>query len=62
MEPSPKDFLKLHWIVFLFGFTAILGKEMTIPATDVVMYRTAIASIVLAAYMYYKSKSLKVDM
>ncbi|KOF03730.1 hypothetical protein AWW67_08045 [Roseivirga seohaensis] len=61
MEASPKDFLKLHFIVFLWGFTAILGNEMTIPATDVVMYRTALASIVLAGFMYLKSKTFQVS-
>ena len=36
------------------GFTAILGNEMTIPATDVVMYRTGIAAIVLYLYMVFE--------
>ena len=61
MEASPKDFLKLHFIVLIWGFTAILGNEMTIPATDVVLYRTAIASVVLAGFMYFKSKSFKLE-
>ncbi|WP_339700986.1 DMT family transporter [uncultured Roseivirga sp.] len=61
MEASSKDFLKLHFIVFLWGFTAILGNEMTIPSTDVVMYRTALASVVLAGFMYFKSKTFQVN-
>lgn len=61
MEAAPKDFIKLHFIVFLWGFTAILGNEMTIPATDVVMYRTVLASVVLAGFMYFKQKSFGAD-
>ncbi len=58
---SITDYIKLHWIVFLWGFTAILGNEMTIPATDVVMYRTGIAAIVLYIYMALKKKPLEVQ-
>ncbi|MFT6970041.1 MAG: drug/metabolite transporter (DMT)-like permease [Roseivirga sp.] len=61
MEASAKDFIKLHFIVFLWGFTAILGSVMTIPAAEVVMYRTALASIVLAGFMFFKSKSFYVE-
>lgn len=53
---SIKDYLKLHWIVFLWGFTAILANEMTIPAMDVVMFRTGIAAIVLYAFMLIRKK------
>lgn len=51
-----KDYLKLHWIVFLWGFTAILGNEMTIPATDIVMYRTGMAAVLLFLYMVIRKK------
>uniref|UniRef100_UPI004047F0F8 DMT family transporter n=1 Tax=Roseivirga sp. TaxID=1964215 RepID=UPI004047F0F8 len=61
MEATTKDFVKLHFIVFLWGFTAILGNEMTIPATDVVMYRTALAAIILAGFMFVKAKSFHLN-
>ena len=42
------DYLKLHFIVLIWGFTAILGKWLTIPAVETVLYRTLIAAGVLA--------------
>ncbi len=56
---SVKDFLKLHFIVFLWGFTAILGNEMSIDSTDVVLYRTGLAAIVLSVIMRYRDKTFK---
>lgn len=55
-EASIKDFIKLHWIVFLWGFTAILGNEMTIPAIDVSMYRTGIAAVIIYFFMRFRKK------
>lgn len=39
------DYLKLHFIVFLWGFSAILGKLVTIPAVEMVLYRTLLATL-----------------
>lgn len=61
-EASIKDFVKLHWIVFLWGFTAILGNEMSISAIDVSMYRTGIAAIVLYIFMRLRKKVLKLSL
>lgn len=41
------DYIKLHFIVLLWGATAILGKLISIPAVEMVFYRTLIASIVM---------------
>jgi drug/metabolite transporter (DMT)-like permease len=50
---SRNDYLKLHFIVFLWGFSAILGKLVTIPAVEMVFYRAIMAvvgmGIVIAA-------------
>lgn len=40
---SRNDYLKLHFIVFLWGFSAILGKLVTIPAVEMVFYRAVLA-------------------
>lgn len=61
-EPSIKDFVKLHWIVFLWGFTAILGNEISISAIDVSMYRTGLAAIVLYLFMRLRKRSLKISL
>jgi drug/metabolite transporter (DMT)-like permease len=39
--------LKLHLIVFVLGFTAILGKLITVPAFQLVWYRMMIAAVTL---------------
>lgn len=39
------DYVKLHFIVFLWGFTAILGKLISIPSVEMVFYRTLLAAI-----------------
>ncbi len=59
MNPVLKDFAKLHFIVFLWGFTAIIGKEISISSADVVMYRTGLAALVLWAYLYVGKKGLR---
>lgn len=59
MTATFKDFAKLHFIVFLWGFTAIIGKELTISTADVVMYRTGLAAIVVGVYMYIKKDPLR---
>jgi drug/metabolite transporter (DMT)-like permease len=45
---TTKDYVNLHFVVFLFGFTAILGKLVTIPAVEMVFYRTLLAAIGMA--------------
>ena len=44
-----RDYLKLHFIVLLWGFTAILGKLLTVPPVELVFWRTLLASTGLAA-------------
>jgi drug/metabolite transporter (DMT)-like permease len=39
-----KDYIQLHFIVFLWGFSAILGKLITIPAVEMVFYRGILAT------------------
>lgn len=50
--PRLKDFIELHFVVFLWGFTAILGKLMTIPAVELVTLRTLITALALGAIVY----------
>ena len=46
-----KDYLKLHFIVLLWGFTAILGKLLTVPPVELVFWRTLLASTGLAGLL-----------
>ncbi|MHA6248952.1 DMT family transporter [Pontibacter sp. CAU 1760] len=50
--PRFKDFLELHFVIFLWGFTAILGKLISIPAVELVTLRTLITALALALIMY----------
>ena len=34
--PRLKNYLELHFVIFLWGFTAILGKLISIPAVELV--------------------------
>jgi len=46
-----KDYLRLHFIVLLWGFTAILGKLLTVPPVELVFWRTLLAALGLAALL-----------
>lgn len=46
-----KPYIKLHFIVLLWGFTAILGLLIHLTFIEVVFYRTLLASIGLAVVM-----------
>ncbi|SIT92416.1 DMT family transporter [Pontibacter indicus] len=50
--PRLKDFIELHFIVLLWGFTAILGKLITIPAVELVFLRTLIAALAIGVIIY----------
>ncbi len=39
-----KDYLRLHFIVLLWGFTAILGKLISVPPVELVFWRTLLAT------------------
>jgi drug/metabolite transporter (DMT)-like permease len=54
-----KSYLNLHLIVFIWGFTAILGALITIDAQFLVWYRMFFAAIFLALFLAYKKKSFK---
>jgi len=41
---TTKDYLQLHFLVFLWGFTAVLGKLVSIPSVEMVFYRTLLAA------------------
>ncbi len=43
MTHSAGDYIKLHFIVLLFGFTGILGKLVSLPAVEMVFFRTVLA-------------------
>ena len=58
---STKDYLNLHFVVFLWGFTAILGKLVTIPPVEMVFYRTLLAAFGMGALMLARRESFGVS-
>ena len=44
----PSDYIKLHFVVILWGFTAILGRLISLESPVLVTYRVAGAGILLA--------------
>jgi len=54
-------YLKLHVIVLIFGFTAILGKLITLPALELVWYRMLIAVITFYIYLKFSGENLAVS-
>jgi len=51
--PEFKDYLHLHFLVLIWGFTAILGLLITIPPVELVLYRTLFASLGLAVVLFF---------
>ncbi|MFB9863729.1 DMT family transporter [Rufibacter immobilis] len=58
--PRLKDYLELHFIILLWGFTAILGKFISIPAVELVLYRTILAAVALAVVIKFKKQSFRI--
>ena len=48
-----RSYLQLHFIVLLWGFTAILGLLIKLSYVEVVFYRTFMAVLALAVIMYF---------
>lgn len=55
-----KNYLHLHVIVFIWGFTAILGKLISLEALEIVWFRMFFASLFIVAFLVYKKESIKV--
>jgi drug/metabolite transporter (DMT)-like permease len=55
-----KDYLKLHFIVLLWGFTAILGKLIKLPPVELVFWRTLLASTGLAGLLLVRRTGWRV--
>ncbi len=46
-----KPYLKLHFLVVIVAFTAILGELINLPASTLVAWRTAIAAVFLGLWL-----------
>ena len=57
-----KSYLHLHVIVFIWGFTAVLGKLISLEALNLVWYRMFFAGIFLAIFLVFKKKSFRIPL
>ena len=51
-----KSYLHLHLIVFIWGFTAVLGDLITVREASLVWYRMLLAGIFLLLYLLFSGK------
>ena len=54
-------FIHLHFLVLIWGFTAILGALITIDAIPLVWYRMLIAVLIVFIYFLIKKKPIKIS-
>jgi drug/metabolite transporter (DMT)-like permease len=57
-----KSYLNLHFIVFIWGFTAVLGALITVREASLVWYRMGLAGVFLVLYLLYKKQSLRLPL
>lgn len=53
MSPKTRNLLLLHFIVFVWGWTAVLGKIITLPALQLIWIRVMIAFVGILGYTLY---------
>jgi len=56
-----KNHLHLHLIVFIWGFTAILGQLISLSALPLVFTRMSIAVVVIYIYLLIRKKNLTIQ-
>ncbi len=56
-----QNYLHLHFLVFIAGFTAILGELISIGAIPLVWYRMVMASIIMLVYVKLTKLNITVD-
>ena len=55
-----KDYIRLHFIVLLWGFTAILGRLISVPPVELVFWRTLLAAGGLLALLVVRRRPWRV--
>jgi len=60
LSDNAKSYLQLHLIVFIWGFTAVLGRLITLDALPLVWFRMLFAVAFIFVYIRIKNISLKI--
>ncbi|MCL2290170.1 MAG: DMT family transporter [Bacteroidetes bacterium] len=61
MKIQFKNYLHLHFIVLIYGFTGILGKLIALPAHYLVFYRLMLTIPIIYVVILFRKESLKID-
>lgn len=61
MVAPTRNYILLHLIVFIWGWTGIFGKAIDLPAIQLVWLRMPIALAGILGYMFYKKAALNVS-
>ncbi len=54
LSDNVKSYLQLHLIVFIWGFTAVLGALISLSAIPLVWFRMAMASVFILLFIWIK--------
>jgi drug/metabolite transporter (DMT)-like permease len=57
MKQKTKDIVFLHFIVLIWGFTAVIGLLIDLTPVEIVFYRTGIAAFLLAIILFALKRS-----
>lgn len=60
MNTKTKNYFHLHFIIFIWGFTAVLGALISIEAIPLVWYRVTLATLFLYAFIFINKLNIKV--
>jgi len=56
-----KSYLHLHLIVFVWGFTGVLGELISVGSMAKVWYRMSIALVLVGIYVWYKKIPIRIS-
>lgn len=56
-----KSYLHLHLIVFVWGFTAVLGALISLDALPLVWFRMSLAAVFVLLYMFLRRIPLQIE-
>jgi len=54
-------YIKLHFIIFIWGFTAVLGALISLKAIPLVWYRIGLSLPFLFVFILYKKQNLRIS-
>lgn len=60
MNAKTQNYFHLHFIIFIWGFTAIIGALISIDAIPLVWYRVTLATLFLYAFILIKKVNVNV--